>query len=89
VPAKIVVDVERREKAGGTHCRQEVSVAPGQQQRSVVQRVDASLLAKLIADKTSLALALERQRRQLSGTELQVPATTLPSYWDPAESFPT
>jgi len=81
VPAKIVVDVERREKAGCTHCRQDVSVAPRQQPPSIVRRVDASLLAKLVADKTSLALPVERQRRQLSGLGLHVPAKTLASYW--------
>jgi transposase len=81
VPAKIVVDVERREKAGCTHCRQDVSVAPRQQQPSVVRRVDASLLAKLVADKTSLALPVERQRRQLAGLGLHVPSKTLASYW--------
>jgi transposase len=81
VPAKIVVDVERREKAGCTHCRQDVSVAPRQEQPSVVRRVDASLLAKLVADKTSLALPVERQRRQLTGLGLHVPAKTLASYW--------
>jgi transposase len=81
VPAKIVVDVERREKAGCPRCRQEVSVAPRQEQPSVVRRVDASLLAKLVADKTSLALPVERQRRQLRGLGLQVPAKTLASYW--------
>jgi len=81
VPARIVVDVERREKAGCTHCRQDVSVAPRPEQPSVVRRVDASLLAKLIADKTSLALPVERQRRQLSGLGLHVPAKTLASYW--------
>jgi transposase len=81
VPAKIVVDVERREKAGCTHCRQDVSVAPRQQQPSIVRRVDASLLAKLVADKTSLALPVERQRRQLTGLGLHVPAKTLASYW--------
>jgi transposase len=81
VPAKIVVDVERREKAGCSHCRQDVSVAPRHQQPSVVRRVDASLLAKLVADKTSLALPVERQRRQLSRLGLHVPAKTLASYW--------
>jgi transposase len=81
VPAKIVVDVERREKAGCTHCRQDVSVAPRQQQPSVVRRVDASLLAKLVTDKTNLALPVERQRRQLAGLGLHVPAKTLASYW--------
>jgi transposase len=81
VPAKIVVDVERREKGGCPRCRQEVSVAPRQEQPSVVRRVDASLLAKLVADKTSLALPVERQRRQLQGLGLQVPAKTLASYW--------
>lgn len=81
VPARIVVDVERREKAGCSHCRQDVSVAPRPQQPSVVRRVDASLLAKLIADKTSMALPVERQRRQLAGLGLHVPAKTLASYW--------
>jgi len=81
VPAKIVVDVERREKAGCAHCRQDVSVAPRLHQPSVVRRVDASLLAKLVADKTSLALPVERQRRQLAGLGLHAPAKTLASYW--------
>jgi hypothetical protein len=81
VPAKIIVDVERREKGGCPRCRQEVSVAPRQEQPSVVRRVDASLLAKLVADKTCLALPVERQRRQLRGLGLQVPAKTLASYW--------
>jgi hypothetical protein len=43
--------------------------------------VDASLLAKLVADKTSLALPVERQRRQLAGLGLHVPPKTLASYW--------
>lgn len=81
VPAKIVVDVERREKAGCTHCRQDVAVAPRQQPAAVVRRVDASLLAKLVADKTSLSLPVERQRRQLQGLGLHVPSKTLASYW--------
>ena len=46
-----------------------------------VRRVDASLLAKLVADKTSLALPVERQRRQLAALGLHVPAKTLASYW--------
>jgi transposase len=80
-PAKIVVDVERREKAGCSHCRQDVAVAPRQQPPAVVRRVDASLLAKLVADKTSLSLPVERQRRQLQRLGLHVPAKTLASYW--------
>jgi transposase len=81
VPAKIVVDVERREKAGCRDCRQDVSVAPRQQEPDVVRRVDASLLAKLVADKIDLALPVERQRRQLQGLGLHIPAKTLASYW--------
>jgi transposase len=81
VPAKIVVKCERREKAGCSHCRQEVSVAPRADVPNVIRKVDASLLAKLIADKTDLALPLERQRRQIANLGLCIPDKTLASYW--------
>jgi transposase len=81
VPAKIVVDVERREKAACEHCRKDVSVAPRQQVPQVVRKVDASLLAKLVADKTSMALPLDRQRREIARLGLEIPDKTLASYW--------
>ncbi len=80
-PARIVLDVEKREKAGCTHCRQDVSVAERSSEPDVSRRVDASLLAKLVADKTRFALPVERQRKQLESMGLFVPDKTLASYW--------
>lgn len=81
VPAKIVVDVEHRAKAACEHCRKDVSVAPRQQAPAVVRKVDASLLAKLLAEKPVLGLPLDRQRRELERLGLSVPSNTLQSYW--------
>jgi transposase len=81
VPAKIVVDVERREKLGCEPCRKDVSVAPRAEAPSVVRKVDASLLAKLVNEKCSLGLPVDRQRRQLARLGLNVPDKTLQSYW--------
>lgn len=81
VPAHIEIDIERREKAGCEHCRKDVSVAPREQAPAVVRKVDASLLAKLVAEKCSLGLPLDRQRRELQMLGLDVPEKTLQSYW--------
>jgi transposase len=81
VPAKIVVHVEKREKAGCEHCRKDVSVAPRTDPTSVIRKVDATLLAKLLADKTQFAMPVERQRREFKGMGLDIPDKTLASYW--------
>jgi transposase len=81
VPAKIVVEVERREKLACQSCRKDVSVAPRSQTPNVVRRVDASLLAKLVDEKCALALPVDRQRRELARLGLDVPDKTLQSYW--------
>ena len=81
VPAKIVVHVERREKRGCTACRQDVAVAPRSEVPTVVRKVDASLLAKLVAEKCVMGLPLDRQRRELARMGLDVPDKTLQSYW--------
>jgi transposase len=81
VPAKIVVEVEKREKLGCEPCRKDVSVAPRSEAPSVIRKVDASLLAKLVDDKCSLALPVDRQRRQLRRLGIDVPDKTLQSYW--------
>ena len=81
VPAKIVVEVERREKLACQSCRKDVSVAPRSQTPSVVRKVDASLLAKLVDEKCALALPVDRQRRELARLGLDVPDKTLQSYW--------
>jgi transposase len=81
VPAHIELDIEQREKAGCEHCRKDVSVAPREQAPAVVRKVDASLLAKLISEKCSLGLPLDRQRRELQMLGLDVPEKTLQSYW--------
>lgn len=81
VPPKIVVHVERREKAGCDCCRKDITVAARSEAPSVKRKVDASLLAKLVAEKCALALPLERQRRELRGLGLDIPEKTLASYW--------
>lgn len=81
VPAKVVVEVERREKLACQTCRKDVSVAPRTQTPSVVRKVDASLLAKLVDEKCALALPVDRQRRELARLGLDVPDKTLQSYW--------
>jgi transposase len=81
VPATIQLHVERREKGGCERCRKDVSVAPRVETPSVVRKVDASLLAKLVSEKCVLALPLDRQRRELARLGLDVPDKTLQSYW--------
>jgi hypothetical protein len=81
VPARIVVDIERREKAGCEHCRKDVSVAPRVNAPAVVRKVDSSLLGKLLSQKSVLGLPLDRQRRELARLGLDIPDKTLQSYW--------
>ena len=81
VPAKIELHVERREKGGCERCRKDVSVAPRVETPSVVRKVDASLLAKLVSEKCVLALPLDRQRRELARLGLDAPDKTIQSYW--------
>lgn len=81
VPAKIVIDVERREKAGCERCRKDIIVAPREQTPAVARKVDGSLLAKLVAEKCVLGLPLDRQRRELARLGLDIPDKTLQSYW--------
>ena len=81
VPAKIVLDIERREKAGCERCRKDITVAPREQTPAVPRKVDASLLAKLVAEKCVLGLPLDRQRREIARLGLDIPDKTLQSYW--------
>ena len=81
VPAKIVLDIERREKGGCERCRKDVVVAPREQAPAVVRKVDSSLLAKLVAEKCVLALPVDRQRREIARLGLDIPEKTLQSYW--------
>lgn len=81
VPAKIVIDVERREKAGCERCRKDIIVAPREQPPAVARKVDASLLAKLVAEKCVLGLPVDRQRREIARLGLDIPDKTLQSYW--------
>lgn len=81
IPAKIVLHVERCEKAACISCRKDVSVAPREIPTEIVRKVGPSLLAKLVSEKASLALPIDRQRRQLRTMGLDVPYKTLQSYW--------
>ena len=80
-PARIVVDVERREKLG-CDCRKDAVTAPRVNVPNVTRKVDASLLAKLLKDKCSLCQPLDRQRREFGRMGLDIPDKTLQSYWD-------
>lgn len=81
VPARIELRAEVREKWSCPRCRKDVSVAPRSETPTVVRKVDASLLAKLVRDKCALALPLDRQRRELARMGLDVPEKTMQSYW--------
>ena len=81
VPAKIVLDIERREKAGCERCRKDITVAPRENTPAVERKVDASLLAKLVSEKCLLGLPLDRQRREIARLGLDIPEKTLQSYW--------
>jgi transposase len=81
VPAKIVVNIERREKLG-CDCRMDAVTAPRVNVPNVTRKVDATVLAKLIKEKCSLALPLDRQRREFSRMGLDIPDKTMQSYWD-------
>jgi transposase len=81
VPAKIVLHVEEREKMTCLACHKDVSVAPRTITPSVIRKVDSSFLAKLLTDKCTLALPLDRQRREFGRMGLHIPDKTLASYW--------
>jgi transposase len=81
VPAKIVVQVEQREKLG-CDCRQDAVTAPRTTTPAVQRKVDASLLAKIVRDKCALGQPLDRQRREFGRMGLDIPDKTLQSYWD-------
>jgi hypothetical protein len=81
IPGKIIVEIQRRQKAGCGYCRKDISVAPRLEAPAIVRKVDASLLAKLVGHKCVLGLPLDRQRRELCRLGLDVPDKTLQSYW--------
>jgi transposase len=81
VPAKIVVDVEVREILACNDCRKDVSVAPRLDPSASVRRVDASVLAKLVADKCTMSLPLHRQRKELARMGFELPDKTADSYF--------
>lgn len=81
VPAKIVVEVERREKVG-CDCRKDAVTADRVNAPAVIRKVDASFLAKLIKDKTALGLPLDRQRREFGRLGLDICDKTMQSYWN-------
>lgn len=81
VPAKIVVNIERCEKLG-CDCRKDAVTAPRVNAPNVTRKVDATVLAKLVKEKCSLCLPLDRQRREFGRMGLDIPDKTLQSYWD-------
>jgi transposase len=81
VPAKIVLRVEERDKMTCLACHKDISVAPRTTTSSVVRKVDASFLAKLLTDKCTLSQPLDRQRREFGRMGLHMPDKTLASYW--------
>ena len=82
VPAKVVVlHIEQREKMTCLACRKDVSIAPRTQAPAAIRKVGSSFLAKLLADKCTLGLPLDRQRREFDRMGLHMPDKTLASYW--------
>lgn len=83
VPAKIEVNVERREKRAckKVSCGQGIDVAERSQTNVLSRRVDVSLLAELVESKLDDALPVYRQRDRLSRLGFDVPLNTLYGYW--------
>lgn len=82
IPARIEVNVERREKIACVECNQDIVVAPRVSSEPYQRRAGASLLAHLIEAKCDDALPIYRQQDQLSRLGFDVPLNTLYGYWD-------
>ena len=83
VPARIEVNVERREKRACKKgsCGQGIDVAGRSKTNVLSRRVDVSLLAELVESKLDDALPVYRQRDRLSRLGFDVPLNTLYGYW--------
>jgi transposase len=81
VPAKLVIEVEHREKVG-CDCRKCATTADRVATPAVIRKVDASFLAKLLKDKAAMSLPLDRQRREFGRLGLDICDKTLQSYWN-------
>jgi transposase len=82
IPARIVVNVELREKRACTNCKQDIVTAPRAAPESTKRRVGMSLLAHLVESKCDDALPIYRQRDQLRRLGFDAPLNTLYGYWD-------
>ncbi|MCP4742029.1 MAG: IS66 family transposase [Actinomycetales bacterium] len=84
VPAKFVVDIERREKLGckNKNCRKDAVTAERATKPKHPTRVGASVLAHLIESKCDDALPLYRQCDQFSRLGFDIPLNTLFTYWN-------
>jgi len=81
VPAKFVVNVERREKLCCKHCKCDAVTANRVNVPDVPLRVGASVLAYLIESKCDDALPIHRQCDQFARLGFELPPSTAYGYW--------
>jgi transposase len=83
VPAKFVVQVERRKTWACRHsdCRGDIHTTERPVEVQNRRKVDAALFAQLIEGKCHDALPIERQRDQYERMGVSFPLNTLYSYW--------
>lgn len=82
IPAKIVVQVERREKIACKACDQDITVAPRQESIDWERRVGMGFLAYLLESKCDDALPIYRQCEQFRRLGFDVPLNTMYGYWN-------
>ena len=84
IPARFVVDVQRREKVAckNKSCLGEAVTAERSKEPTVATRVGASVLAHLVESKTDDALPLYRQQHQFHRLGFDIPLNTLYSNWN-------
>jgi transposase len=82
IPARIEVNVERREKLACGACHQDIDTAPRQKSVPYQRRAGVSLLAHLLESKCDDALPIYRQQDQLRRLGFDVPLNSLYGYWD-------
>ena len=87
IPARIVVNVERREKLACVVCSQDIVTAPRETSEAYQRRAGMSLLAHLVESKCDDALPVYRQHDQLRRLGFNIPLNSLYGYWDYATSL--
>jgi transposase len=81
VPARIEINVERREKLACTGCKQDIVTAARATSMPYQRRAGMSLLAQLVESKCDDALPIYRQHDQLRRLGFNAPLNSLYGYW--------